>query len=394
MEYMDALHITIGATPHVSDDQGTQKLSLENDLRLIKAALLYADHAKLVSIASAALLEVAAIGEVPTEKRWQLLRQLQSYANDPESENQLSILTSIYEEARRKRYSKKGRILLQRFDEALSESWSEAAEFAVNAVRDAGGDGVIRAVESGLLKVHTFEDVLRRTTHAEEHRGFVIEYVRVVSESVSDVQTYPLFDEDTSEVIRAGIQAGLIPVSDAAVARAKESALAADVLARLPLFEQATVREILDIREELERPLTRFRSAMIKFSSGVKSAAWDSDFVSDADEVFRREVAPTVLDIEEEIRSNNFIAELARQAVDVPVVVSGGSALALAVTTLGLSGMAALAVGALVGGGKAAYDAYTEWSQKQRETEQNQLFFYYRAGHLLSEGTYAYISDV
>jgi hypothetical protein len=132
---------------------------------------------------------------------------------------------------------------------------------------------------------------------------------------------------------------------------------------------------------------------MIEFSSGIKSASWDSDFVSDADQVFRREVEPTILDIEEEIRSNNFIAELARKAVDVPVVLSGGSALALAVTTLGLSGIAALAVGAVVGGGKAAYDAYTEWSEKQRETGQNQLFFYYRAGHLLSEGTYAYVSD-
>jgi hypothetical protein len=222
-EYRRALHITIGSTPQVSEDQGTQKLSLENDLRLIKAALLYADHAKLVSIASAALLEIAAIGEVPKEKRWQLLNKLQSYANDPEGENQLSILTSIYEEGRRKRYSKRGRILLQKFEAALSESWSEAAEFAVNAVRDAGGDGVVRAVESGLLEVHAFDDTLRRTTNAEEHRGFVIEYVRVVSQSVSDVQTYPLFDEDTSEVIRAGIKAGLIPVSEAAVARAKES---------------------------------------------------------------------------------------------------------------------------------------------------------------------------
>jgi hypothetical protein len=263
----------------------------------------------------------------------------------------------------------------------------------VNAVRDAEGDGIIRAVESGLLKVHTFDDTLRRATNAQEHRRFVIEYVGVVSESVSDVQTYPLFDEDTSEVIRAGIKAGLIPVSDAAVARANESALASDVLARLQLFEQATVREILDIRGELQRPLTRFRSAMIEFSSGIKTASWDSDFVSDADQVFRREVEPTILDIEEEIRSNNFIAQLTRKAVDVPVVVSAGSALALAVTTLGLSGVAALAVGAVVGGGKAAYDAYTEWNKKERETEQNQLFFYYRAGHLLSEGTHAYLSD-
>lgn len=393
VEHREALHITIGTTPHFSEHQGTQKISLENDLRLIKAAVLYADHAKLVSIASAALLEIAAIGEVPKEKRWQLLTQLQSYANDPETDNQLSILTSLYEEARRKRYSKKGRILLQNFEAALTESWGEAAEFAKNAVRDAGGDGVLRAVESGLLEVHTFDDTLRRATHEEEHRGFVIEYVRVVSESVSDVQTYPLFDEDTSEVIRAGIEAGVIPVSDAAVARAKESALASDLLARLPLFEQATVREILDIREELTRPLTRFRSAMIEFSSGIKSASWDSDFISDADQIFRREIEPTILDIEDEIRSNNFIAELARKAVDVPVVVSGGSALALAITTLGLSSIAALAIGAVVGGGKAAYDAYTEWSKKQRETEQNQMFFYYRAGDLLSEGTHAYISD-
>jgi len=132
---------------------------------------------------------------------------------------------------------------------------------------------------------------------------------------------------------------------------------------------------------------------LFEFSSGIKTASWDSNFVSDADQVFRREVEPTILDIEEEIRSNNFIAQLTRKAVDVPVVVSAGSALALAVTTLGLSGVAALAVGAVVGGGKAAYDAYTEWNEKKRETEQNQLFFYYRAGHLLSEGTHAYLSD-
>ncbi len=63
----------------------------------------------------------------------------------------------------------------------------------------------------------------------------------------------------------------------------------------------------LDIRQELERPLTRFRSAMIKFSSEIKSASWDLDFVSDADQVFRREVAPTILDIEEEISSSTIV---------------------------------------------------------------------------------------
>lgn len=388
-----ALHITIGSTPQVSEDQGTQKLTLENDLRMVKAALLYAAHAKLCSIVSAALLEIAAIPDTPKQKRWDLLKRLQSYAPDEENESKLTILSAFYEEARRKRYSKKGRVLLRQFEAALAESWGEAADFAINAVREAGGDGIIRAVESGLLEVHTFSDTLRRTTNAEEHRSFVLEYVKVVGESVSDVHTYPLFDEDTSEIIRESIKAGLIPVSEAAVSRAKESGLASDVLARLPLFERATVREILDIRRELERPLKRFRSAIIKFSSGVQSASWDEDFVSDADQVFRREVEPAVQDIEEEIRANSFIADLGRKAVDAQAVLTGGSALALAVTTLGLPAIAALAVGGAVGGSKAAYDAYKEWNKKNREVEQNQLFFYYKAGKLLSEGTHEYVSD-
>lgn len=389
----NALHITIGSTPQISEDQGIQKLTLENDLRMVKAALLYADHAKLCSIASAALLGIAALPEVQKPKRWVLLKQLQSYAPDEDTERKLTILTAFYEEARRKRYSKKGRVLLQQFEAALAESWDEVAEFVHNAVRDAGGDGIIRAVESGLLEVHTFDDTLRRATDAGEHRDFVLEYVKVVGESVSDVQTYPLFDEDTSEIIRESIKAGLIPVSDAAVSRAKESGLASDILARLPLFERATVREILDIRDELDRPLRRFRSAIIKFSSGVHSAAWDQDFVSDADQVFRREVEPAVQEIEEEIRANRFIAELARKAVDVQVVVSGGSALALAVTTLGLDAIAALAVGGAVGGLKAAYDAYIEWDKRKREVEQNQLFFYYKAGQLMTEGIHTYVDD-
>jgi hypothetical protein len=389
----NALHITIGSTPQISEDQGVQKLTLENDLRMVKAALLYADHSKLCSIASAALLGIAALPEVQKQERWQLLKQLQSYAPDEDSERKLTILSAFYEEARRKRYSKKGRVLLQQFETALAESWAEVAEFVLNAVRDAGGDGIIRAVESGLLEVHTFDDTLRRATDAGEHRDFVLEYVKVVGESVSDVHTYPLFDEDTSEIIRESIKAGILPVSEAAVSRAKESGLASDMLGRLPLFERATVREILDIRDELERPLRRFRSAIIEFSSGVQSAAWDQDFVSDADQIFRREVEPAILDLEEEIRANSLIGELARKALDVQVVVSGGSALALAVTTLGLDAIAALAVGGAVGGGKAVYDAYTEWNKRNRETEKNQLFFYYKAGQLLSQGIRAYRTD-
>ncbi len=44
------LHFTIGTGP--SFDEATQQLSLENDTRLLKAGLLYADRIKLASASS------------------------------------------------------------------------------------------------------------------------------------------------------------------------------------------------------------------------------------------------------------------------------------------------------------------------------------------------------
>jgi hypothetical protein len=360
---------------------------------MVKAALLYADHAKLCSIVSATLLAIVALGDTPKENRWELFKTLNSWAPDEENEMMLNFLTPIYEQIQREKHTPQGAILLRQFEAALAEGWADAMEYANTFVREAGGDGIVRAVDSGLLEVHTFESTLRRVVQPEEHRNYVLEYVGVVSETVSNAHTYPLFDEDTSQIISAGITAGLIPVTDSAIARGKETGLAADVLARLPLFDLATVKEVLDIRRELERPLKRFRSAMINFSESIKTASWDENFPSDADQVFRREVEPAVLNIEEEVQSNKFIAELVRKAVDKPIILAGGSALALAVTTLQLPALAALAVGGLVGGGSALYDAYKEWSNKAREIEQNQLFFYYRAGKFLSNGTYEYVSD-
>jgi hypothetical protein len=96
--------------------------------------------------------------------------------------------------------------------------------------------------------------------------------------------------------------------------------LAGHLLARLPSFEQASIDEIIDIRTELDNPLTRFRGAVIKFSDQIRSASWDQDFTSDAETVFHKEVKPSVLEIEEAIKSNRYLDSLLRKFVDKPLV--------------------------------------------------------------------------
>ncbi|MDT4968561.1 MAG: hypothetical protein QOJ64_3298, partial [Acidobacteriota bacterium] len=367
----DELHITIGTVPHVKTDGERRKLDLQSDLQMTKAALLYANRATLCSATSSALLAMLALGETPRAERWELVKTLVTWIPDKEMEQQVAILSEFYERARRKRYSREGERLLRRFNQALAEGWDRIVEHMERFVTDVGGDGIVDAVNSQFLEIYEFDSPLRRFADDAEHEGFVLEYVKVVGDAVSDAHTYPLFDRDTSGLISAGIAAGVIPVSESGVSRGKEAGLAADLIERLPVFDRATVREVLDIRTELEVPLQRFRSAMITFSENIKSAAWNKDFTSDAELVFRREIAPTVIDIEEAVRSNSFLSELASRVVDKPLASVGNvtgatviSALAVSMSNLPLTAVAALALSPVLVAGSLIYDTYKKYNER------------------------------
>lgn len=55
-----------------------------------------------------------------------------------------------------------------------------------------------------------------------------------------------------------------------------------------------------------------------------------------------------------------------------------------------LTDVAALAILPTAAIGGAAYTAYTEWKRKQQEVNQNNLFFYYKAGVLMKERIFEY----
>jgi hypothetical protein len=261
-----------------------------------------------------------------------------------------------------------------------------------------GPADLLEALNSGFLEIHHFESIVDRVMQKTfSGEMLAMDYITAVSAAASDNQTYPLFDEDTRSVISSGLEAGVINLSSTRSNRGKEVALAADLLARLPLFERATVKEILDIRRDLEKPLRRFRAAMIKFSSQIESAPWDKDFPQDADQVFRSEVAPAVMALEEEEKSNSFLSKLTSKVAEKSLQLGGAasasaaiSALAVRMLNLPLADVAALAAGPAIIAGGVAYSAYREWKEQQQETEGNSLFFYYKAGTLLENRSFEY----
>jgi len=317
----------------------------------------------------------------------ELLRKFRSWGFlDQDTEKKLvEVIFEFYERARRRRHSRKGQTLLREFNNALDEVWHELILETSKIMSEIGVDGIAQARESGLLEIYTFESLVERMLKAEDYEGFTWEYVNTVSAAVSDSHTYPLFDEDTGNIISAGIAAGKITVSTSGISRSREV---------------ATVKEILDIRRELDKPLRRFRAAIIGFSENIKHASWDQDFSVDAEQVFARDVAPEILNLEEAVKATSFLSNLtshfAEKSFQLGGVVTGSialSGLAMRMSNVPLVDVAALSIGPILAAGGIAYNSYRKWKSEQEIAEQNNLFFYYQAGRLLEQGKYQYVSD-
>ena len=392
------VHMTVGALPQVTGEA----IDLQLEFQLIKAALLYADRAKLVSLSSSAFINLAnSYNVVRPEDRFKLLKRIAPKYDNEKTKEKLKEFIDIYEYAKRRKHTRRGQKVLKTLDAGLAELFLKHRDRTLARFSKAGGEGVIEAVNSGLLDIHSFESVADRMIDRTITEDFAIEvleeFTAVISGALSGAQSYPVFDEDTSDLITEEMADGQLTISRGHMHRNKEVALAADLLSRLPLFHHATVKEILDIRRELQNPLRNFRAAMIDFSDQIESASWDKDFALDAERVFRCKIEPAVMELEDEEKSNSFLSKLTAKVAEKSLQLGGAvsasgaiSALAVRMLNLPLTDVAALAAGPAIVAGGVVYTAYKEWRDKQKEIEGNSLFFYYKAGSLLEDGRFSY----
>lgn len=251
----------------------------------------------------------------------------------------------------------------------------------------------MEAVDTGLLDVHRFEagGVKRMGGLGQEDEGrreeefiwdLFWEFLDLIGDAVADGDTNPLFDEMSGDLLRTGVEAGVVSPTESGIARGRHSGLASDLLRHLPLFEKATVKEILDIRRELENPLLHFRGAVIGMSEDIRSAAWDADFPSDADKEFRKVVKPAILEIEEAVQENGSLRSLLLKGVRPGDWATG---LGVMISTLaGLPDAASVLLGSGTTAGMTARAAYKEWLEDRKNIESNHMFFYYETRERLA----------
>ena len=149
MRDSNLLHITIGAAPDPSFD-------LTHELRLLKAALLYADKVKLCSLSSSALVMLLSLKNLSEDDLLDLLVETASATSQKPADTLASV--ALYRMLQHKRRRTPNELMtLQHMKKVVDKQKNVLRETAAQIVQMAHGDGIIDALNTGLIEFQFFD---------------------------------------------------------------------------------------------------------------------------------------------------------------------------------------------------------------------------------------------
>lgn len=395
---MSGLHISIGSSPQ-------SQLTLQHDLNMVKAGLLYADNITLYSLQASAFMSITEAGALPHALQ---LRVIELVAPHLAPLDGGDVVSQVLRQSREKRYRTTREIVAQKQLEAMiDKQWPQILQIGQQVATQVELPQLEYAINQGLLKVHRFRgmdtqeasasffaDCVIKATNFKQQRkntnarhihdtdAVIMEYLDLISSAVSSGQTFPLFDHSTGNLVRLSIEEKKMAVSDVMLQRSRHSPLAASLFDRLPLFPSATVEEVIDIRNELEKPLVNFRKGVVEYSDTIASAPWDEDFTAEADILFYERVAPSIQELGDILRTEAslaaFVLDSAKKIATIDTL-GKSAALSIGLSTLSnLPEWVAMTLGVGLPIAAAVRETYKDWVKQRSAVERNSLYFYYR----------------
>jgi hypothetical protein len=254
----------------------------------------------------------------------------------------------------------------------------------VNGLLDQAGMPELKAaMDAGVLGIHLLglEDV-----KPDEFADRAIEgLVKVLSGSVaSGTRTYPLFDDGAGELVRSMIAEGVI--TDARTSRGKQVGAAGRLIGQLEAFPEASMDAVLDVRQRLHDPLIRFRAALAKASGEIESPSWDTTkFSQEIDDLYHREVAPALVELEAAMEELGALPTLRRMASSTEGLKSAAAIVMAAAAGVGLPHLpeVVFSLGSAAAGGSALATEAEHRHEVRRQHQSNDFYFLYEANRQL-----------
>lgn len=344
-------------------------VSLQGEVRAIRAAILYADEIEVVSPATEMLIGMMDFADTSGAPMLDLLKSLEpsvfeqlSGRGSDEMKNVLNLLPVLTDPAFADVLDQFGgdevdnlRRSVQEAQEMMRDSTEQFRE-AMTAMYDhAGGPELTAAIKSGVVKI--------KPLFADGDDGsadiLIERYTTAIEELLVEGSRHMLLDQGTTQLADLLIKEKRVVPSALALPNAIESIVGTGIITRLPTFGETPADELLDLRKDLMTPLGRYRRSVAMLGGKMRTGPFDGDTEAEVEHLYLTEIEPALAELREQLAEHGLVREFANAiganlravvggAVTVPGLVVGiQSATDLAAAaTAGLASMPALAGGA------------------------------------------------
>lgn len=329
-----------------NSDASTEKADvgrpLRQELDMVKASLLYADEVVLVSPAVEVINQIrrmsgSADALASLAGHW-LLADESAPINSLEWDwtDYVELLELDDADLNRARGFDIPPDELQRrvalVDSALADKFLEMQETLEFMHQESGLGELDQAIARGLVRLSLTsaynyplgegpveaEDIV--TMQAREDEAFAIELNRYLQ----DPNIHLVVDDHVAAHVKGLIDAGF-KTSAHTRTNAMEALLQSGFVGNLNAFTQAGVDELLDLRDDLEAPLVRYRSSVASLGESSKTGPFDEERHAEVAARWKQEVAPALLELSEQLADHGLIREMiGRSTSDIKSLASGG----------------------------------------------------------------------
>ena len=363
--------------------------SLEREMNYIKSALLYADKVTLISPLAYMFNRLTDKGNNLNERTViKLIEQILPLAKLNDTifyEETYPVIKEFSNIIHSKRYKSIPYVKKLEIQRQLRSFTMEICEVMFSLVGEQHGIELQTLINKGQVEIEKFNHSLGDLDLC------VKDYCDLLTKSIQS--SYPLFDTQSNDLMKAAVDSRIVNLSSIDKQKITHAGLTDNYIQKLPSFSEASMDELIDIKNELSKPLTRFRGKMLEYSESIQSMPWDTDFESECELLYNKEVVPALLEIEESTKDGSFIKNLGRKFLTDEGVWRSTGGLVVSIAAGGVisafnnaisSDTAMLVTGGTYAATKIA-SAYEEYTANKREIERKDLYFYYKAGRLLDK---------
>lgn len=328
----DGLKIVIATSPQ----RTSAGPSVAGDVRLVRSALMYADHVELISPGALMIAALASMATQPTEAAFGILattdegvlRHLGFEGDIAEMRAVLSQVKAFHDLPRAQRRAALGAERSRQLREMVEEMVSKFrdGETGIEAVaadlwERAGAPDLAVAADAGLLSIAT--DAFSLESPIDQQ---VAQYSDTLRRLFADPSSHLMFDEQIAQLAGAMVREGRATLHPLAADHSLRAATGAGLVARLPAFPDAPIESILETRSELSEPLARYRVGVRSISDRLASDPLEPALMIELDDLWRDEVQPTLGALRRDLSLTRLVRDAALNLATDPKTVALGAA--------------------------------------------------------------------